>query len=130
MLGAVFLLLVDKLLPHLHPGAKEPEGMHSHLKRTTMLVFAVTLHNIPEGLAVGLAFGLAANGGATNTMAGAVALALGMGLQNFPEGAAISLPLRKEGLSRTKSFAYGALSGVVEPLPAWWACCWQALCKA
>ena len=81
-----------------------------------MLVFAVTLHNIPEGLAVGLAFGLAANGGATNTMAGAVALALGMGLQNFPEGAAISLPLRKEGLSRTKSFAYGALSGVVEPI--------------
>ncbi len=116
LLGAVFLLLVDKLLPHLHPGAKEPEGMHSHLKRTTMLVFAVTLHNIPEGLAVGLAFGLAANGGATNTMAGAVALALGMGLQNFPEGAAISLPLRKEGLSRTKSFAYGALSGVVEPI--------------
>lgn len=116
LLGAVFLLLVDRLLPHLHPGAKEPEGIHSNLKRTTMLVFAVTLHNIPEGLAVGLAFGLAANGDINNTMAAALALALGIGLQNFPEGAAISLPLRQEGLSRTKSFVYGALSGVVEPV--------------
>lgn len=116
LLGAVFLLLVDRLLPHLHPGAKEPEGVHSHLKRTTMLVFAVTLHNIPEGLAVGLAFGMAANGGAAGTITAAIALALGIGLQNFPEGAAISLPLRQEGLSRPKAFAYGALSGAVEPV--------------
>lgn len=115
-LGALFLLLLDNLLPHLHLDSNTPEGMPSSLKRTTMLVFAVTLHNIPEGLAVGLAFGLAANGHSTVTVASAAALAIGMALQNFPEGAAISLPLKKEGLSNSKSFMYGALSGVVEPI--------------
>lgn len=120
LLGAAFLLVLDAVMPHLHPGAREPEGPHTPLKRTTLLVLAVTLHNIPEGMAVGLTCALAASaesvsGGAV-TMASALALALGIGLQNFPEGAAISLPLRREGLSRTRSFAYGALSGIVEPV--------------
>ena len=114
--GGAFLLLLDKLLPHLHLGADKPEGLKSSLKRTTMLVFAVTLHNIPEGMAVGLSFALAAHGGEQTTLAAAVTLAVGMALQNLPEGAAISLPLRKEGLSKPKSFLYGALSGVVEPI--------------
>lgn len=116
ILGGAFLMLVDRILPHLHPGSDSPEGMHSSLKRTTMLVFAVTLHNIPEGMAVGLAFALAAQHGASVTIAAAFALALGIGLQNFPEGAAISLPLKQEGMSRRRSFAYGALSGIVEPI--------------
>ncbi len=116
ILGGLFLLALDRILPHLHPGSDEPEGVSSSLKRTTMLVFAVTLHNIPEGMAVGLAFALAAQQGAPVTLAAAMALALGMGLQNFPEGAAISLPLKKEGLSTTRSFVYGALSGIVEPI--------------
>ncbi len=116
-LGSLFLLALDRLLPHLHPGSDQPEGLPSHLRRTTMLVFAVTLHNIPEGMAVGLTFALASSSqDATVTLAGALALALGMGLQNFPEGAAISLPLRREGLSRGKSFFYGAASGIVEPI--------------
>ena len=102
ILGGLFLLALDRILPHLHPGSDEPEGVSSSLKRTTMLVFAVTLHNIPEGMAVGLAFALAAQQGAPVTLAAAMALALGMGLQNFPEGAAISLPLKKEGLSTTR----------------------------
>lgn len=114
-IGAAFLLLLDRLLPHMHPGSDEAEGMKSSFSRTTMLVLAVTLHNIPEGLAVGLAFGMA-GGSNTMTLSGALALSLGMALQNFPEGAAISLPLKKEGLSNTKSFVYGALSGVVEPI--------------
>ena len=114
ILGCVFLLALDNLLPHLHAGSS---ALPSSLRRTTMLVFAVTLHNIPEGLAVGLAFGMAAQGdGSPVTLAAAIALAVGIGLQNFPEGAAISLPLKKEGLSNTRSFAYGALSGVVEPI--------------
>ena len=108
LLGAVFLLALDAVMPHLHPGAKEPEGPHTPLKRTTLLVLAVTLHNIPEGMAVGLACALAASaesvpGGAV-TAASALALALGIGLQNFPEGAAISLPLRREGLSPHAQF--------------------------
>lgn len=94
MLGAVFLLALDRLLPHLHPGSDEPEGLKSSFARTTMLVLAVTLHNVPEGLAVGLAFGLAGNSSAM-PLSGALALSLGMALQNFPEGAAISLPLKK-----------------------------------
>lgn len=113
--GALFLMLLDKLLPHLHPGSTQPEGPRSSLGRTTLLVFAVTLHNIPEGLAVGLAFGLAGGENAI-TLSGAIALSLGMALQNFPEGAAISLPLKKEGYSNHKSFFYGALSGIVEPI--------------
>lgn len=116
VLGGLFLMLLDRLLPHLHPGSDQPEGISSSLKRTTMLVFAVTLHNIPEGMAVGLSFALVAQEGAPVTLAAAMALALGMGLQNFPEGAAISLPLRQEGLSPTRSFVYGALSGIVEPI--------------
>ncbi len=117
ILGGAFLLVLDKLLPHLHPEEDKTEGIESSLKRTTLLVLAVTLHNIPEGMAVGLACALAAGGtSASVTMAGAAALAMGIGLQNFPEGAAISLPLRKEGFSRGKSFTYGALSGIVEPI--------------
>ena len=109
-------MLLDKLLPHLHSDSDTPEGLPSSLKRTTMLVFAVTLHNIPEGMAVGLSFALAAGSDSTVSLAAAMALALGMGLQNFPEGAAISLPLKKEGLPNWKAFVYGALSGIVEPI--------------
>ena len=116
LIGAVFLQSLDRLLPHLHPGSDQPEGLPARLRRTTMLVFAVTLHNLPEGMAVGLSFALAAQDGEASTLAGALALAIGIGLQNFPEGAAISLPLRQEGLTRTRSFVYGALSGVVEPI--------------
>ena len=117
VLGWMFLLLLDKLMPHLHVDSDEPEGIKAaSLRRTTLLVFAVTLHNIPEGLAVGLAFGMAGQGGTGYTLAAAIALALGMGLQNFPEGAAISLPLKREGLSSNRSFIYGALSGIVEPV--------------
>ncbi len=114
--GGLFLFLLDRLLPHLHAGFNEPEGMRSSLKRTTMLVFAVTLHNIPEGMAVGLSFALASQTGSPAALSGAMALAMGMALQNIPEGAAISLPLKKEGLSKPKSFIYGALSGIVEPI--------------
>lgn len=120
VLGALFLLLLDGLLPHLHPESNTREGVKSSLSRTTLLVFAVTLHNIPEGMAVGLAFSLAAQKGGTGegsaVLASAFALALGMALQNFPEGAAISLPLKREGLSSTKAFLYGGLSGIVEPI--------------
>ncbi|MBS6236262.1 MAG: ZIP family metal transporter [Clostridiales bacterium] len=116
VLGGLFLMVLDRILPHLHPGSDQPEGISSSLKRTTMLVFAVTLHNIPEGMAVGLSFALVAQEGTPVTLAGAMALAIGMGLQNFPEGAAISLPLKQEGLSTTRSFIYGALSGIVEPI--------------
>lgn len=114
--GAVFLLMLDTLLPHIHPGSQSPEGLPSSLKRTTMLVLAVTLHNIPEGMAVGLAFGLSAQSGEGMGLSAAIALALGMGLQNFPEGAAISLPLKKEGMSNGKAFLFGSLSGIVEPI--------------
>lgn len=117
ILGVVFLLLLDTLLPHLHPGSDEPEGLKSSMKRTTMLIFAVTLHNIPEGMAVGLSFALAAqHGGDPALYAAAMALAIGIGIQNFPEGAAVSLPLRQEGMSRTKAFICGSLSGLVEPV--------------
>lgn len=117
VLGGLFLLLLDTLLPHLHPGSSAPEGMASPLKRTTMLIFAVTLHNIPEGMAVGLSFALAAqHGNDPGMFASAMALAIGIGIQNFPEGAAVSLPLRQEGVGVTKSFLYGSLSGAVEPV--------------
>ena len=116
-LGVAFLMLLDGLMPHLHPGAKDPEGVHTEWKRTTLLVFAVTLHNIPEGMAVGLSFALAAQHGGDQAMyAAAMALAIGIGIQNFPEGAAVSLPLRQEGMSRTKAFLCGSLSGFVEPV--------------
>ncbi len=114
-LGVMFLMLMDSLLPHLHLEAAAPEGLSSSWKRTTLLVLAVTLHNIPEGMAVGLSFALAAQHGNDPAMlASAAVLALGMGIQNFPEGAAVSLPLRREGLSPVKSFLMGSLSGVVE----------------
>ena len=116
VLGVAFLMLLDSLLPHLHPGAKQAEGLDSKWQRSTMLMLAVTLHNIPEGMAVGLAFALAAQHNDSSAYAAAMALAVGMGIQNFPEGAAISLPLRQEGMSRGKSFIYGMLSGIVEPI--------------
>lgn len=116
-LGVGFLLLMDSLLPHLHLDAAKPEGVSSSWKRTTLLVFAVTLHNIPEGMAVGLSFALASqHGGDAALYAGAMALAVGIGIQNFPEGAAISLPLRQEGLPAWRCFLYGSVSGVVEPV--------------
>jgi len=116
IIGGVFLFLLDRLLPHLHMDSDNPEGVKSSLKRTTMLVLAVTLHNIPEGMAVGLSFGVAAKTGSPAALTAAFALALGIGLQNFPEGAAISIPLKNEGFSSAKSFVYGALSGIVEPI--------------
>lgn len=117
LLGVLFLMLMDSLIPHLHLDSNVPEGHQSSWKRTTLLVFAVTLHNIPEGMAVGVAFALAQmNGGDPADYAAAFALALGIGIQNFPEGAAISLPLRKEGLKPGRAFLYGSLSGAVEPV--------------
>ena len=117
LLGAAILRLLDRLLPHLHLGLpiEDAEGVSTSWRRSTLLVLAITLHNIPEGLAVGVAFGAAATGGGIAGTATAVALALGMGLQNFPEGLAVSVPLRREGLSRFRSFWYGQLSGIVEP---------------
>ena len=112
----LFLLLCDKLLPHMHIGSDKPEGLLARMRRTTMLVLAVTLHNIPEGMAVGLTFAAAATGSGTGALAGAIALAVGMGLQNLPEGAAVSLPLPSQGVSKGKAFLCGALSGVVEPV--------------
>lgn len=116
--GGLFLLLVDKLLPHVHPGmkTKDAEGIKTNLQRSVLLVLAITLHNIPEGLAVGVAFGAVAYGIPSASLAGAVALAIGIGLQNFPEGAAVSIPLRREGFSRGKAFFYGQASGIVEPI--------------
>lgn len=116
--GGAFLLIVDKLLPHLHLGqsTKEAEGIKTSWHRSILLVLSITLHNIPEGLAVGVAFGAVYAGVPSATLAGAVALAIGLGIQNFPEGAAVSIPLRREGFSRRKSFFYGQMSGVVEPI--------------
>ena len=118
LLGGAFLWGVDKILPHLHIGypTEAAEGIETSWHRSILLVMAITLHNFPEGLAVGVAFGAAAAGLPSATVAGAVALALGIGLQNFPEGMAVSVPLRREGLSRGKSFWYGQLSGAVEPV--------------
>lgn len=114
--GGGFLWLVDKMMPHLHMFNKESEGPKTSLSRSVLLVLAITLHNIPEGLAVGVAFGAAASGYAGSTVLGAMAVAIGIGIQNFPEGAAVSVPLRREGLSRTKAFIYGQASGLVEPI--------------
>ena len=117
-LGGVFLYMADKTLPHMHFGPQhEAEGLPTHLKRTILLVFSITLHNIPEGLAVGVAFGAAATAdNPTAAILAAVSVALGIGIQNFPEGAAVSIPLRQEGLSRKKAFVYGQASGIVEPI--------------
>jgi ZIP family zinc transporter len=116
--GGVFLWATDKLLPHLHPGfpTRDAEGIKTSWQRSVLLVLAITLHNIPEGLAVGVAFGAAAAGYPSATIGAAIALAIGIGIQNFPEGAAVSVPLRREGLSRYKSFMYGQFSGMVEPV--------------
>ncbi len=116
--GGASLWGIDKILPHLHPGLalSEAEGVSTSWRRSTLLVLAITLHNFPEGLAVGVAFGAAAAGIPGASVAGALALALGIGLQNLPEGTAVAMPLRREGLSRFKSFMYGQMSGTVEPL--------------
>ncbi len=117
-LGALFIFGLDKILPHIHINFKESEGIKTPWHRTTLLVLAITLHNIPEGLAVGVLFGGVAAGIPEASIAGAVALALGIGIQNFPEGIAVSMPLRRQGVSRFKSFWYGQLSAVVEPFAA------------
>ena len=118
LLGGAFLFAVDKVLPHLHLGEprEHAEGISTSWRRSVLLILAITLHNIPEGLAVGVAFGAVAAGLPAASLAGAVALALGIGIQNFPEGTSVSVPLRREGFSRGKAFFYGQLSGVVEPV--------------
>lgn len=118
LLGIVFLLVLDSVVPHMHLESEKPEGKKSKLKKTTMMVFAVTLHNIPEGMAVGVTFAGALAQNAGITMAGAFALAVGIAIQNFPEGAIISMPLKSEGVSKPKAFLYGTLSGIVEPIGA------------
>lgn len=118
LLGMVFLLLMDKAIPHLHLNQKTPEGPKSSLKKTTMLLLAVTLHNIPEGMAVGIVFASLLSGNANVTFAAALALSIGIAIQNFPEGAIISLPLKSEGIKKNKAFLLGCLSGAVEPLAA------------
>ncbi len=118
LLGVFFLLLMDSLIPHLHLGSDKPEGAKSSLGRTAMLMLAVTIHNLPEGAACGAIFAGVLSGEGNVTMAGAIALSIGIAIQNFPEGAIISLPLRSEGHSRMKSFLLGSLSGIVEPLGA------------
>ena len=116
--GWIFLWVLHLLIPHLHIGFAEAEGPKSSLNRTTLLVIAITLHNIPEGLAIGVAFGAITAGSSQAAFAGAIALTIGIGIQNFPEGLAISMPLRREGLSRLRSFWYGQLSAIVEPIAA------------
>lgn len=116
--GGLFLYATDKILPHLHMGLKtnEAEGIKTTWRRSVLLILAITLHNIPEGLAVGVAFGALNENFSPAALGGAIALAFGIGLQNFPEGAAVSIPLRREGFSRKKAFWYGQLSGIVEPI--------------
>ena len=116
LMGALFLFALDKTLPHLHINFKTAEGIKSPWQRTTLLVLAITLHNIPEGLAVGVLFGGVAAGIPEASIAGAVTLAIGIGIQNFPEGIAVSMPLRRMGMSRRKSFMYGQSSAIVEPI--------------
>ena len=118
LLGLGFLLLLDTLTPHIHLTEEEPEGIKADLKKTTMLVLAVTLHNIPEGMAVGVTFAGVMTGNTTITLAAAFVLAIGIAIQNFPEGAIISMPLRGEGISRRRAFLYGTASGIVEPIAA------------
>lgn len=117
-IGVFFLLIMDKIIPHLHLGSDEPEGLKKTLRKDTMLILAVTLHNIPEGMAVGVVFAGIASQDSSITLAGAFALSVGIAIQNFPEGAVISLPLRSNGASRWKAFLYGTVSGVVEPVGA------------
>ena len=117
-LGILFLLLLDHIIPHLHRNSEQAEGPHSQLQRTTMMVLAVTLHNIPEGMAVGVVYAGYLSDTARITAAGALALSLGIAIQNFPEGAIISMPLRAEGMSKGRAFWGGVLSGIVEPIGA------------
>lgn len=117
-LGILFLLILDRLIPHLHRNADQPEGVKSGFGRTTMLLLAVTLHNIPEGMAVGVVYAGFLTGNGEITAAGALALSLGIAIQNFPEGAIISMPLRAEGMKKGQAFLSGVLSGIVEPLGA------------
>lgn len=117
-IGVFFLLLLDHMIPHLHQNSNKAEGPKSKLQRTTMLVLAVTLHNIPEGMAVGVVYAGYLTGHAQITIMGAMALSIGIAIQNFPEGAIISMPLRSEGMGKTKAFAGGVLSGIVEPVGA------------
>ena len=118
LLGIIFLLMLDNLIPHLHLDSKKPEGIKTKLKNETMMVLAVTLHNIPEGMTIGVVFaGLLAQN-TTITLMGAFALSIGIAIQNFPEGAIISMPLKNEGVSKAKAFVYGTLSGLVEPIGA------------
>lgn len=116
--GGAFLLIIDQIMPHLHLGLSvdKAEGIKTSWQRSILLMLAITLHNIPEGLAVGVAFGALANNPDTGILSGAMALAIGIGIQNFPEGAAVSIPMRREGLSRLRAFNYGQLSGIVEPI--------------
>lgn len=116
--GILFLMLLDNIIPHLHMGADKPEGPQSHLKRTSMMVLAVALHNLPEGMAVGVVLAGLLKGSEGISAAAAITLSLGIAIQNFPEGAIISMPLKNEGMSKGKSFLYGMLSGVVEPAGA------------
>ena len=116
VLGAAVLMLLDTVLPHIPPASGEAEGLPSSWRRTTLMVSAVTLHNIPEGMAVGLSLALAVQRNDSAALTAALALSLGIGIQNFPEGAAVSLPLRQDGMGRFKAFVYGSLSGVVEPI--------------
>lgn len=118
LLGMMFLLMLDSLIPHLHLDSEKPEGIRAHLGKSTMLVLAVTLHNIPEGMAVGVTFAGVLMGDTGITMAGALALSLGIAIQNFPEGAIVSMPLGGEGISKQRAFVYGVLSGFVEPVGA------------
>ena len=118
LLGVVFLLILDSLIPHLHLDSKKPEGIKAKLKNTTMMILAVTLHNIPEGMAVGVVFSGILAQNTTMTLAGAITLSIGIAIQNFPEGAIISMPLKNEGISKSKAFLYGTLSGIVEPIGA------------
>ena len=116
ILGIIFLLILDNIIPHLHIESKEKEGIKTKLGKSTMMILAVTLHNIPEGMAVGVALAGAISGNSTITLASAFALSIGIAIQNFPEGAIISMPLKEEGNKKTKSFLYGMLSGIVEPI--------------
>lgn len=116
--GIVFLLVLDSLIPHLHLNSEKPEGIKAKFKKSTMLVLAVTLHNIPEGMAVGVTLAGAMIGNVGISLAGAFALSIGIAIQNFPEGAIISMPLKTQGISKTKAFFYGTLSGIVEPIGA------------
>ena len=116
ILGIIFLLILDNIIPHLHRKSKEQEGLKTNLGKSEMMVLAVTLHNIPEGMAVGVALAGALSGNNTITISAAIALSIGIAIQNFPEGAIISMPLKEEGNTKSKSFLYGTLSGIVEPL--------------